>query len=104
MEDRFIARLRSEIEATPALNDHLVRGMGDDAAILKRFRGEAVVTTDLLCDGVDFQTEIDSPRAVGRKALAVNLSDLAAMGAVPLSVVIATSFINKLSLPLASGS
>jgi thiamine-monophosphate kinase len=50
---------------------------------------ECVVTTDLLTDGVDFLIEEHSPRRIGRKALAVNLSDLAAMAAQPVAVLIA---------------
>lgn len=88
MEDRFIDLLRREMETVPELNRHLIRGIGDDAAILKRFRGNMAVTADLLCDGIDFRIGVDSPRDIGRKALAVNLSDLAAMGAVPLAVVV----------------
>ncbi len=88
MEDRFIAQIRAKIEAIPEGRDHLVLGIGDDAAILSPFEGNGVVTTDLLCDKVDFTVGVDSPRLIGRKALGVNLSDLAAMGAVPHSVVI----------------
>jgi thiamine-monophosphate kinase len=58
-------------------------GVGDDAAVLAARRGtELVVTTDLLLAGRHFERDAE-PRALGHKALAVNLSDLAAMGAVP---------------------
>ncbi len=50
---------------------------------------ECVVTVDLLTDGVDFELEKVDPRRVGRKLLAVNLSDLAAMAAEPLAGVVA---------------
>ena len=46
------------------------------------------MTTDLVSDGVDFRLERDDPRRAGRKALAVNLSDLAAMAARPLAAVV----------------
>jgi thiamine-monophosphate kinase len=58
-------------------------GIGDDAALLKPPRGaEVVVTTDTLIAGRHFPEDTDA-QAVGWKALAVNLSDLAAMGAEP---------------------
>lgn len=60
-----------------------VLGVGDDAAIVRARRGcELVVTTDMLVAGRHFRTDAD-PEKLGHKALAVNLSDLAAMGAAP---------------------
>jgi thiamine-monophosphate kinase len=53
-----------------------------------RLRSDVVVTTDMLTDGVDFQLETDDLRRIGRQALGVNLSDLAAMAAEPLAAVI----------------
>jgi thiamine-monophosphate kinase len=63
----------------------LIRGIGDDAAVL-RLRGAReywVVTTDMLLEGVDFRRSWIAPPALGHKSLAANLSDLAAMGARP---------------------
>ena len=58
-------------------------GIGDDAALLTPPPGQSlVVTVDLLAAGVHFLADAD-PRGIGHKALAVNLSDLAAMGAEP---------------------
>ncbi|HEV2722905.1 MAG TPA: thiamine-phosphate kinase [Thermoanaerobaculia bacterium] len=59
-------------------------GIGDDAAVV----GEHVVTTDMLIEDVDFTRAIPL-RFVARKSLAVNLSDLAAMGALPAYAVVA---------------
>lgn len=87
-EEKLISLIRTETESKPELTARLLRGIGDDAAILKRFPGNLAVTTDLLCDGVDFICGKNSPEEIGRKSLAVNLSDLAAMGAVPLAVVV----------------
>jgi thiamine-monophosphate kinase len=64
----------------------LITGIGDDAAVIRQRAGlDTVVTTDLLVEGVDFRLERDwtSARALGHKALAVSLSDVAAMGARP---------------------
>lgn len=66
-------------------------GIGDDAAVLD-VHGRLVLTTDTLIEGVDFFA--DAPlRLIGHKALAANLSDLAAMGAVP------TSFLLTIAVP-----
>jgi thiamine-monophosphate kinase len=62
-------------------------GIGDDAALLD-VGGTAVVTQDLLADGVDFRRESVEFRGLGHKALAVNLSDLAAMGADPVAALV----------------
>jgi thiamine-monophosphate kinase len=60
-----------------------VLGVGDDAAIVRPRNGaELVVTTDLLVSGRHFRPDAD-PAQLGHKALAVNLSDIAAMGAAP---------------------
>jgi len=60
-----------------------VLGVGDDAAIVRGRRGaDFVVTTDLLVSGRHFRADTD-PAQLGHKALAVNLSDIAAMGATP---------------------
>jgi thiamine-monophosphate kinase len=86
MESDFIAWLRERLPA----HGRLRLGPGDDAAVLRLAEpGECVVTTDLLSDGVDFVLERTAPRRIGHKALAVNLSDLAAMAARPVGVVVA---------------
>lgn len=61
----------------------VVLGIGDDAAVVRPQARELVVTTDVLVGGVHFP-ESTEPGAVGHKSLAVNLSDVASMGATPL--------------------
>jgi len=62
---------------------HAVLGVGDDAAIVRARPGfELVITTDMLVAGRHFHRSAD-PERLGHKALAVNLSDIAAMGATP---------------------
>jgi thiamine-monophosphate kinase len=86
MESDFIAWLRGRLPPHPQLR----LGPGDDAAILQLgSRAECVVTVDLLSDGVDFDLAAIDARRAGRKALAVSLSDLAAMAAKPVAAVIA---------------
>ena len=55
-------------------------------------------TVDLLMDGVDFDSRVHPWEAIGRKAMAVNLSDCAAMAATPVSALCAVSLANSLSL------
>lgn len=82
MVDEFELIRRYFTRLTEARKD-VALGIGDDAALLKPPRGhEVVVTTDTLVAGRHFPEDTD-PQAIGWKALAVNLSDLAAMGAEP---------------------
>lgn len=76
--------------ATRALHRSDVRiGIGDDAAVVKPEPGsELIITTDTLVAGIHFP-ETTLPYDIGHKALAVNLSDLAAMGAAPAWVTLA---------------
>jgi thiamine-monophosphate kinase len=88
-ERALIARLRARIPAAP---DWVLTGVGDDAAVLVPARGCVdVVTTDALIEGVHFRREWSSAHDIGRKALAVNLSDLAAMGATPRAILLSLS-------------
>ena len=85
MESEFISWLRHRLPSHPQLR----LGPGDDAAIVRLAdRADCVVTTDLLADGVHFELDRVDPRRAGRKALAVNLSDLAAMAAQPLAAFV----------------
>jgi thiamine-monophosphate kinase len=62
----------------------LVCGIGDDAAVFKSATGtDVVVSTDLLVEDIDFRRDTTRPELLGYKALAISLSDIAAMGARP---------------------
>ncbi len=63
-------------------------GIGDDAALLADVGPEAVLTADMLVEGVDFELGWASFADVGHKAAAANLSDLAAMGAEPRGLLV----------------
>ena len=70
---------------------NVVLGVGDDCALLQPAPGhQLAISTDMLVEGRHFFADVD-PEALGHKALAVNLSDLAAMGARPLGCTLALS-------------
>ena len=69
-----------------------MKGIGDDAALLKPRPGfEIVVTTDSFQEGIHFEMKWGTPGQLGAKALVANLSDIAAMAALPLAAVSALS-------------
>ena len=71
------------------LPDNGFEGIGDDCAVLPVGRGESLVfTADLLTEGVHFLRAATTARELGRKSLAVNLSDVAAMGARPVATLL----------------
>ena len=79
----LVARIRARALAAGAARPDVVLGIGDDAAVLQVPADcLLVVATDTLNDGVHFPVGT-APADLGWKALAVNLSDLAAMGAQP---------------------
>ena len=89
MEQQLVAWIREHLPPHKAVAH---RPWRRHAAVLAMAGdGRLVVTVDMLMDGVDFILADVDPRRVGRKALAVNLSDLAAMAAKPLAVVIAAA-------------
>jgi thiamine-monophosphate kinase len=79
-EDELIAAV-ARVVATDDPN--VILGPGDDAAVVRPGTGELVLTTDLLVEGVHFERRSISARDLGAKAVAVNVSDIAAMGASP---------------------
>lgn len=66
-------------------------GIGDDAAVFAPSALPTVVTCDTMVEGVHFRLDLTSPQALGRKLLAVNLSDVAAMGARPTTALLMMS-------------
>jgi thiamine-monophosphate kinase len=81
-EDSLIARYFRPLATDPGAFD-----LGDDAAILTGLGDDIVVTTDAIVEGVHFLPD-DPPDTIARKALRVNLSDIAAKGATPAGFVL----------------
>lgn len=87
-EDELIEKLRAIV--APAAPGALLVGIGDDAAVWQPSRSRrSVITTDALVEGVHFTRSAMSAADVGHRALASNLSDIAAMGAKPVLATIA---------------
>lgn len=82
----LIARLQSRCRSR---SRRLVRGIGDDCAVFTQPGGNyLVVSTDALIESVHFDLKTHTPEQLGWKTMAVNVSDIAAMGAQPLFAVI----------------
>ncbi len=82
MEQSFVAWAKMRARRLPQVK----LGIGDDAAVLACDGGDMVITTDSMMEGVHFQSEHVDARRIGRKLVAVNLSDLAAMAAEPTAI------------------
>lgn len=83
-EFELIERLRDALPPDVRANDEVLLGIGDDAALWNVPPATVVlITTDSLIAGVHFRTDWTSWHDLGWKALAVNISDIAAMGGIP---------------------
>jgi thiamine-monophosphate kinase len=96
-ERDLITRIRQHLRPPPAW---LLVGIGDDAAVVEPARNRVdVFSVDAIVEGVHFDRAFVPPDAIGHRALAVNLSDLAAMGAAPRLALL--SMVVPPALPLA---
>ena len=98
-EFALLERFRSALPAAP----HGEIWSGDDAAVVTPGAGKAVVTTDALVDGVDFDLSYAAGADVGWKAMAANVSDLAAMAASPGPAVVALCLPSATPVSLVDG-
>ena len=92
-EDRLLRRILSVLPATPARDGgevpRLILGPGDDAAAFAwPGGGSLLLTTDAAEEGVHFDRSLHPPRAIGRRAVAAAVSDIAAMGGRPAGTLI----------------
>jgi thiamine-monophosphate kinase len=86
-ESELIARIQARLPPAPPW---LLVGIGDDAAVVEPERNHVdVLSVDTLVEGVHFDRAFVPPDAIGHRAIAVNLSDLAAMGAAPRAALVA---------------
>lgn len=100
MEQSFLAWLRGRTRSLPSV----AVGIGDDAAVIDIPVGtQLVATSDAIIDGVDFIGTSHALIDIGWKAMAVNLSDIAAMGATPISAIVTLSLPSEHATRLAAG-
>lgn len=91
----FIERIKGYSLVRP---QGVIKGIGDDASVFEAPSGKVMVlTTDMLVEGVHFLPQTD-PFSVGKKAICVNLSDIAAMGAEPMDAYISVAVPKRFSL------
>lgn len=79
-------------------NSSTFKGIGDDAAVIEAGDHVKVVTTDLLLEGVHFDLSYAPLQHVGFKAVAVNVSDVAAMNAIPKQITVSIALSNRFSV------
>lgn len=92
-EFELIRSFRSKTRAGASV----LLGIGDDTAVLRAPKGKDILfTTDMLIEGKHFRLSEATAREIGRKALAVNVSDIAAMGGVPTHAVAAVGLPGRL--------
>jgi thiamine-monophosphate kinase len=87
-EDELIAAIGRVLSGA---GPEVVVGPGDDAAVVRPGSGELVLTTDAMVEGVHFRTDLTTPRDLGYKAIAVAVSDIAAMAGSPRFAVCAVT-------------
>lgn len=84
-------------QGTEQVNETTVKGIGDDAAVIAASEKQRVVTTDMLLEGVHFDLSYIPLQHLGYKAVAVNVSDVAAMNAIPKQITVNIGLSNRFS-------
>lgn len=91
----LIERLTRNFPLTQASS---IKGIGDDAAIIEHLTGRTLVSTDMLVEGVHFDLSYVPPQHLGYKAVAVNLSDIYAMGGRPTQITVNLAISNRFGI------
>lgn len=94
-EYALIEHLTREFEIK---NTSTIKGVGDDAAVIDNADKQTVVSTDMLIEGIDFDMTYTPLRHLGYKAVAINLSDIAAMNATPKQITVNIAVSNRYSV------
>jgi thiamine-monophosphate kinase len=79
-----------------------IKGIGDDAAVIKNTAGCTIVSTDMLVEGIHFDLMYTPLKHLGYKAVVVNLSDIFAMNAVPAQITVSIAISSKYSVEAVS--
>ena len=96
-ENSLIEWMKSQVPSSSGV----IQGIGDDAAIFGDQYQSWLVSCDTLNDRTHFDTMLHDPHLIGRKALAVSVSDMAAMGGIPKFAVVGVSLPRRLGEPFA---
>jgi thiamine-monophosphate kinase len=98
----LIDRMEAQLGPAPrVVRDRIVRGLGDDAAVVRVGEGRVhVITTDALIEGVHFDRTMTTLTYLGIKAVAVNVSDVAAMNATPRYLTLALGVPETMSVEM----
>lgn len=91
----LIEEIKNSVEITSAST---VLGIGDDAAILDKSELQTVISTDMLLENIHFDLSYVPLKHLGFKAVAVNVSDICAMHAVPSQILVSIGISNRFSL------
>jgi thiamine-monophosphate kinase len=82
----------------PIIHPSTLKGVGDDAAVLNLNKGQSVITTDLLIEGIHFDLSYVPLKHLGYKSVIVNLSDVYAMNAHPTQITVSLAASNRFPL------
>ena len=91
----LIDRIRQKFSLT---NSSSVLGIGDDAAVIDAGESYTLVSTDMLLEGIHFDLSFTPLEHLGYKAVAVNVSDIAAMNGVPRQITVSLGLSNRFSV------
>jgi thiamine-monophosphate kinase len=96
-EQDFISRIRTAVHTR---NKPLIKGIGDDCAVIDYTKQTfLLLTADSLAEGVHFKRKYFRPAEIGARAMAVNISDICAMGGVPRYALVSVGFDKKEKQP-----
>jgi len=85
-------------EAIPVGHSSTLKGIGDDAAVIKNVGETTVVSTDMLVEGIHFDMMYTPLKHLGYKSVVVNISDICAMNAVPTHITVSIAISSKYSV------
>jgi thiamine-monophosphate kinase len=81
-----------------ATDKRIIKGIGDDAAVLSNDEDSTVISTDILVEGIHFDLIYTPLKHLGYKSVVVNLSDIYAMNCIPVAITVSIALSNKFSL------
>ncbi len=79
-------------------NKNIIKGIGDDAAVINNFDEATLVSTDILIENIHFDMTYTNPHYLGYKAAIVNFSDIIAMNSYPMAITVSIAISNRYSV------